>query len=285
VRLPVKISEDLVPRAFRGFVPNRANPGRLVTERAPADRLARRAWFSRNVAGLLVGGTWRSTAPGRHQKSDQLLLDHAPPAPSILDIGISDGITSLELLDRIGDNFTAYFATDRLLDIEYIRAGRRIWFFHDSQCVAASSYFFTAYAETDAAIPPLGVLARRLTRDRRPPDAARRLSLIQPELVARAKADPRIEIREYDLFSPWTGPQPDIIKVGNVLNRAYFSDDDIRRAVAMLRATLSPEGLLHIIDNRGPTEQSTLFRKSGTNLVAIDSIGRGTDIFDLVSAA
>jgi len=285
VRVPLKISEDLLPPPLRRVLPNRANPGRLITHRPPSGRDAGRRWFSRNVAGLLVGGTWRSTAPKRHAKSDQMLLAHAPPLPAILDVGVSDGVTCLELLDRLDGQFTRYHVTDRLLEIEYFRAGNRVWFLEDSKCVAASSHFFTAYAETASAIPPLGALARRMTRGLHRSGGVRRLSLLQPELVLRANNEPRIDIREYDLFSPWTGPQPDAIKVGNVLNRAYFSDADICGAVHVLRCALGPEGLLLIIDNRGDVEQSTLFRKRDNQLVTVDVVGNGTDVSGLVIAS
>ncbi len=72
------------------------------------------------------------------------------------------------------------------------------------------------------------------------------------------------------------------IKVANVLNRLYFSDNMIRIAICNLKNALLPEGYLFVIDNR-KNENSSQFKLSVDNeFVFVKDINRGCDIKDLI---
>jgi hypothetical protein len=90
-------------------------------------------------------------------------------------------------------------------------------------------------------------------------------------------------IRAHDVFEPWTDRKPTVIKIANLLNRAYFSDERIRSAVANLWRALEPDGLLLVIDNRD-VEQSSLFERTGDGFRLLARVRGGTDVEGLVLA-
>ena len=59
---------------------------------------------------------------------------------------------------------------------------------------------------------------------------------------------------------------------------------ELRRAIETLQRALKPGGLLLVIDNRGDGEHSTLFLETDRRFVAVDNMGGGTDVADLVQA-
>ena len=69
-----------------------------------------------------------------------------------------------------------------------------------------------------------------------------------------------MEIEQYNIFEKREGTNFDIAKVANILNRSYFSDQQISVALRNLYDLLSIEGYLLIIENR-PEEQGGLYQK------------------------
>jgi hypothetical protein len=61
------------------------------------------AEFSIAVSRLQFGITFKTTRPGHHKQSDRLLLEtYYGSKPVILDVGASDGSTSLDLIRALG---------------------------------------------------------------------------------------------------------------------------------------------------------------------------------------
>jgi len=238
--------------------------------------------FSDLVSPLLVHGTRKTTRPGRHAQSDRMLLEALRGRrPVILDVGASDGSTSLDLLGALGGEFEAYYVTDKAPRIR-ARAERGRTFFYgaDGECVLVATPRWVAYPTAGARVwRPL----LRLLHGEIPPcdPGYPEVSLVQPRLHEIARRDPRVVIRDYDVFRPWDGPAATAVKAANLLNRAYFSDGQIREALRNLWRALAPEGLLLVIDNRG-VEQASLFRRSAGGFVPAGKVRGGTDVQDLV---
>ena len=241
--------------------------------------------FSRLLSSFRVGGANKTTRPGRHGDSDQVLVRAlAGRRPRVLDVGVSDGTTSLDLMTALGDHFDAYFVTDRYLSLRAQRDQRgRCWFYDDrGRCVLLA----TPRWVVNPLEPPAEVWLRPiwwLMRRCRPSSATETLeaSLVQPALGRRAANDPRITIRSWNVFEPWSLSSVDVVKVANLLNRGYFPDDAIRRALGNLWRALDLHGLLLVVDNR-EVEKSTLFRKTKAGFIEVDRLAAGTEIADLV---
>jgi hypothetical protein len=69
-------------------------------------------------------------------------------------------------------------------------------------------------------------------------------------------------IQQYDIFAPWTGPPPDLIKVANLLNNEYFSDAQIEEALQAQCSNLAPNGRLLLISEDQDVEKFSIFRKT-----------------------
>ncbi|WP_437295111.1 hypothetical protein [Sorangium sp. So ce426] len=241
--------------------------------------------FSERISVLLLGGTYKTTRPGRHRQSDALLVGALrQKSPVVLDVGASDGSTALDLITALGDAFEAYYVTDRALSLR-VRAddrGRAFFYDADGACVLAATprlLFYPAAAGSRrwprwvlpgwrGAIPPFD-------------PAYPEVSLVQPRLREIARRDARVRLRPHDIFQPWDGPAPTVVKAANILNRAYFSDDQLRRAARNFWRALAPDGLLLVIDNRD-AEKASLFARTEGGFEHIDSIHGGTEIKELI---
>jgi hypothetical protein len=285
VRFPVKLCVRL-PRGLQARIPLtvRANPRHLVGWPAGAPRGGHHREFSECVAVLGSGATWKTTHAGRHVETDRLVLAHlGPTAPVILDIGASDGITSLELIEKLGDRFTRYFVTDVSFRARYRTHGRRVYFLGGGdECVLVAMPGCVVFSRLDGALPPFGGIARRVLASAPHADAvpARELSLVNPALAERAGRDRRIVVREHSMLAPWPEAAPDTVKIANLLNRAYFSDPQMRQALVLIQRALSEGGKLIVTDNR-PQERVSVFAKAGGGFALIDRVNGGAEVTEL----
>src|SRR6202790_3563539 len=92
--------------------------------------------------------TFKTTSPGRHEHSNRYLLElYGSTRPTILDIGVSDGSTALDLLDALRDSFKHYFVTDLNLSVRCGEDGRGVVYFADrtDRCVLRVSKRWLVY--------------------------------------------------------------------------------------------------------------------------------------------
>jgi hypothetical protein len=276
MKVPVRLN-----RAGWGPLPRRIcfpDPALLLR----ADAIQTAEAFSELVSLVLVHGTYKTTRPGRHPQSDRLLLEALRGArPVVLDVGASDGSTSLDLLAALAGEFRAYYVTDKAPGIRAFATPRGTFFYGaQGECILVATARFVLYPT--AAGPGWRGALRRLHGAIPPFDPAyQEVPLIQPRLREIAGRDPRVVIRAYDVFEPWDGPPVTAVKAANLLNRSYFSDVLIRQALGNLWRALEPDGLLLVIDNRA-LEQASLFRRAQQGFVPAGNVRGGTDIRDLV---
>ena len=266
MKLPIKLNEAGWPPRFSrlsfAFDDPRPLANAEFSELSPQN-------FSRAISTLQFGVTFKTTRPGRHQHSNRFILDrYSGLQPLILDVGASDGSTSLDLIHTLGNNFDRFFVTDLNLSTRcgYDRAGVLYFLDHDGKCVLRASKRFLAYSETRGARFPLPWIAKMLVAGSRRVTGWREVLLVQPELVKLAADDPRITIKRYDLFTPWTGPAPNVIKVANLLNGKYFTDEQMAQAVRIQCANLAPDGRLLLVSEDDDIEKFSVFRKDASGM-------------------
>lgn len=277
---PIRLNQAGFPPFLQAFLPDYFIPMGIARGKIDA------RWFTRFVSSLRdKTGIWKTTCSLRHDQSDQALASLVPfsDQTTILDIGVSDGSTSLSLIRRLGVNFRSFIVSDRTLFLKIRRRKGRIYFFHqgDPSCFLWASRCFIVYLSGPAASPFQAFLASLFAPNPAEPDEGRQLSLLQPALVAEARNDSRIVFREHDIFQPWTGPTPDVVKVANLLNLSYFPVPAIRAARNRLFQTLAANGYLLLVENRHQ-EQWSLFQKRGSRFFAVQSGNGGSDIQDLM---
>lgn len=289
MRMPIKVASDVLPRWCRKIMPTVANPGALIwdvcTVRSESDT-DMRAWFSKHVSGLTSGVTWKSTTSNRHKLADKIFFDMCRGLrPVIIDVGVSDGVTSLELIEKLAGNFDKFFVTDKTFELSYVKDEGRLYFYNEEgKCTIMSSKKLVIYADTMAWIP-FRWIANRILRGAPPcvVPCAKKLRLMQPDLYDMARKDSRIIFREYDVFSTWPGPIADIIKVANLLNLDYFEETQIRKAIVNICKAVKEKGKVVVIDNRADgMECISIFKKSGGKLCLDRDVNGGCHTRDII---
>ena len=220
------------------------------------------------MAAFHIGTTFKNTAGGRHVAGDELLIEHVDlRGATILDIGASDGATSVDLIERLGDSFAAYVITDRLLGLDAVVLGRHAVFFDSGdRCILVAGPGYVAYP-TESRVVAL-LWRHMMTRAHGEPRST--VTLLNPRALRTIDSDPRVTSQEHDLFREWGGPPADVIKVANLLNSDYFSEDELLLALDLLTSALREGGHLLVMDNPADpldtTATTALYRRVGRRL-------------------
>ena len=106
----------------------------LLRDLAAAEHAAPEAYDTLVARVKMPNGTWRQTAAGRLQQVDDLLLAELRPAMRrgarfrVLDLGVSTGVTSADLYERLrGECQVDFVASDLYRDLYAVRSLRLGW--------------------------------------------------------------------------------------------------------------------------------------------------------------
>lgn len=231
----------------------------------------------------MPNGAYKTTLDGRLADLDAECVQQLAGRKSIalLDIGVSSGVTTLELIEAVGAAGIACEAVAADLSIH-----------------ARLSASFAGYDVLDDAegrilqlIGPWGVRGRPEREGWATPAfecvgkllrvAAGRpqaVQLVTPRLAGRAG----VEIVEQDVFSrraDWVG-RFDLIRAANLLNLSYFDEDRIRGAFALLRTYLKPDGVLAVCrtEIESGVNNGTIFRVENNRLEPVVQLGSGSEV-------
>jgi hypothetical protein len=239
--------------------------------------------FVRSVSAVFIGGTWKTTRSARHPLSDAVIAALAQPSTRILDVGASAGVTSLELIERLGTQFLRYYVTDAYCKIwgQKTRQGTD-FYYPDGRCILRSRAGLLFYGQTRGGLYPFQQIADWMTRKAPALDPARAvgLSLFLPDLIRKAALDERICIEQWSVFQPWFTTPVDLARAANLLNRTYFSDRQIKEALGNLRLAIKPGGNLLLTENR-QVEQWSLLLNGPSGFELVDRGNGGSDIESL----
>jgi chemotaxis methyl-accepting protein methylase len=140
------------------------------------------------------------------------------------------------------------------------------------------NHFFLWWFARSCARP----LLRRL-KSGDPAVYARELRLICPRCRRLLKERDNFKFCQYSLFDPMPGSF-DLARAMNVLNKSYFTDDQIRQAVRNVRDGLREGGLF--VSGRNDTPDSPLrasvYRRNGARFERVHARNGGSPIDDLV---
>jgi hypothetical protein len=282
----------------------RAGQGRCMAMTAaklfglPRDRVsaADEAAFFASIR--LANGTFKSTAEGRMADLDAALAEELARAacrrPDVLDIGISSGITTVELRDalRRAGLQPRLVGTDRLIEARLVTLGPGLRVLVDPDghvlqfdlCGLALRPwlrrldYLTFYWVIAWGLRRL--FAGRMVRAR---GQGGRLRL----LTRRLDANDDIDVMQDDLGQPnaaFAG-RFDVVRAANVLNLAYFDRAALARHIATLVGYLRPGGWLVLNRTHGDgRNHGTVFRRAPTGaLTVVARVGRGSEIESIVA--
>jgi hypothetical protein len=277
MRRPVRLNRAAWQRVLRTLHVGCPDPRRLLDAGITARE------FTEAIAAVKIDGVFKTTRSNRFPRTRQLLAGlRFPSPPVVIDVGASDGSTSLDVIEAI--EYSRYYVTDRHTEARTCATRNGIYF-----CDAASrpfmyaNRFFVVYNDLRRAWWPFSWLVPRFFArfDVSGSLATRRVMLVNPELVSRLGDGIRLE--QYSIFDPWPFEKADLVIAANILNRSYFSDAKLVEALRNLRAAMKASGRLAVIENRS-VEQSTIFRLDGGRFTVEREVETGSDIRSLVSS-
>jgi hypothetical protein len=280
MRAPVRAVRGRWPLSWERRLPRlfRVDPRVLLAEEPSADD------FRDAMSILHVGDTIKITGTDRHAAADALLLDNVDlDGARIVDIGASDGSTSVDLVAKLPE-FASYVVADLYLQLRAVEVGRSVLFFDaEGTCVLVAGRRLLAWPSLSRTVRLLcaPLLLRARGREGRP------VLLLGPAARRLMRTDPRVTARVHDVFEVWPAPAPDVIKVANLLRRLYFSDEDILRALRSLLASLEDGGHLLVLDNprvEGIDLRAGLYRRAGDRFVQVATTEHPPEIADLLSS-
>jgi hypothetical protein len=241
--------------------------------------------YRQAMKAFTMGGTIKITRPHRHPAADRLLLDHVDVSDAVIvDMGASDGSTSIDLVEVLPD-FRSFVISDLYLYVGVVRAGRHTFFY------APGSGCFLVCGPRALAWPEQARTVRKLYAPllrRAGSMEAQQVLLVNPRAKARALEDPRIGFAVHDVFTPWPGPRPDVIKVANLLRRDYFTDERLRVAMSALLLSLDDGGHLLLVNNpriAGVPCEGALYRRADGHFEPVATTEHVPDVDDLVRSA
>lgn len=258
---------------LRPFVNNDINPWDLIIKpQISSDD------FTNIISLFKINTTFKTTANHRHSVSNDYLVELIGNDEIILDIGASDGITSLNLIEKLNFRFKSYYVTDLNLNIKYARSKNKLFLFDkNDKLFMMCTKSLICYPNNSKIID---IWANYNWNKYKKKVKKETITLIQPEL--KNQEHKHIFVKEHDAFEAWEYDKPTVIKVANVFNRSYFEDHKIVTGIRAVKKTLQDNGILVVIDNRGEKEKSSFFRKNHDRFELIHSTNGGTEILSLI---
>jgi len=291
-------------------VPPRTEEHRLLIDPEFLEELAHRAaelpgndcdlirdLFSAALREMRIGGAWKRTHSGRLRATEDALCrffaGRSGQPLTLLDLGASDGITTLEALRalryRLGSDIRVYLADKNLSLLRYRRWAVVEYRAQDGEPILAR-------------IGPLGL---RLAKQRRGVEEAGdpianlylRLKAFRSRLRPRGRillinplvrCEPAVTPIEMDCLERDARlvDRVNAVRASNLLNCAYFTPDQVRTAVGHAYAYLREGGCLIISRNddtkEREVERGSLWSKGPSGFERREDFGGGAESRDLV---
>lgn len=251
----------------------------------------------------LANGTRRYTYADRLHDVNRWcegMLPRAEPL-RVLDVAMSSGVTTLEWLNALesAGHTVVMTGSDLLLSGLLIRATRRLAVLTDP-CGDPLQYSVGRTALPSPAggrntlrfFAPLALLAavRRLALSRRsgmarPTKAVSMLlglvscsevDFVHPDLRRNA----RVQLQQEDLLTNPDAHKYHVVRAANILNRCYFSGEQLCTAIRNLGVRLLPGGVLIICStsHEDTNAATALIRSEDDRLEIIDRLNGGVDV-------
>jgi hypothetical protein len=243
----------------------------------------------------LANGVFKTTDTQRMSALDRLIAERAAAdglaEPEVLDVGVSSGVTTLELRDALKSaalrpRIVALDAAveARLLDVA---PGRRV--------LQDSSGRDLQYEVLGLAIRPWRRKLDYVTGYWLLADAARALCVPGKTAAERplrlispgTQAAPEIDIMEDDLSRPLDGlaRRFDIVRAANLLNLDYFDPAELTRMIMIVRGYMKDAGSFLIVNrtHHDGANHGTIFKMEPPGgLTVIERVGNGSEVERMV---
>ncbi len=272
MRLPIKLIKTSVLTKFHvtKFCAN--SPFPIIEEQTSKA-------FNDAMSTIKIGNTFKSTKQNRHNRSDKLLCNYINESSVILDIGASTGITSLDVISTLNNLFAKYYITDYNIKVYYNKDKYYYYLFDiNYKCILIFNKTCVIYPNE---FRLLKWFFKNKIQSFIEKNDLKEALLIDPKVIDVVKSNSKIEVESFSVFDKWEKQKPNIVKVANLLNLAYFTNTEIVNAIKNIKVLMVDNGYLLIVENRDQ-EQGALFIKSKDQFLLVDKIGPDIDIMNLV---
>lgn len=236
----------------------------------------------------LPNGSFKTTTARRHEDLDSHLckLLDAANKYRILDVAVSSGTGTVELSHRLSQAGISHTmcGTDLTLYATYVRLVPVTVLFDENDFIYQVDIGSLAFPNT----PPSKLSSLAFFAGKCLLKLHRCLfrSTKRTQLLSRVARESDVFFETGNIFGsvvPETVDRKfDVIRASNVLNRSYFSADQITCAVKNLRDYLNEGGLLVVNRTVESTNTFTVFRLEGAKFSPVLMKNGGTEIGDLV---
>jgi hypothetical protein len=188
----------------------------------------------------------------------------------------------VDLIGKIS-GFSSYTMADLFFHIKAARSGNRVLFYDQAgECILIAGRRAVAWPSLSKAVrrvyaPVIRSAAHNSERED--------VLLLNPTARALVAMDDRVSYAVHDVFTPWTGPRPDVVKVANLLRRLYFRDEMIETGLRAILDSLDDGGHLLIVDNPripGGGTRGGLYRREAGRFVIVAQTDDPPEIVDLI---
>ena len=239
----------------------------------------------KRILASMPGGpfTSKTTRPNRFLDLDTAIISATRWLPidkevTVHDMAASDGITSLELFNRLSHERPV-----RLTASDY----------YDEICAARKGIFWVFFDKDQVVLQvALGAIALRSQRANEflarllSPSVTKltSVSLFHPDVMARTKIDNCFVATRDNFFSP-SPTQYDVVRVMNALGERNFPRVQIERALRAVAKTVVDGGLLVLgrsADELDGGAQATIFQRRENMFGAVSDMRGGYELRDFV---
>jgi hypothetical protein len=237
-----------------------------------------RAFFTANA-------TSKQTSAGRFGDLDRLAgsIIRAHKLEVIHDVGVSSGVTSLDLYRTLATTGTAltFHISDKYA--VYRCAGRCPARIIDAQGSVTELYVCGVLGKRDVSNKfPITRFLHWLLADRPIRGDVRTFVLFDHEVIEHLEKG-LIRRIDYDVFTTRMPGAFFFVRCMNLLNLSYFPAESIEIALRNLIESLQEGGVLQIgRTHPDGTSHAAFYQKHGTRLEMLQQVGSGTEVRDLI---
>jgi len=257
----------------------------------------------------LRNGTYKYTHAGRLDDVNKALLPLLPPIRplEVMDVAVSSGISTLEWQQQLEQEGIRHrmVAGDLLVNAFLVSRGQRLHALVDASGYPLQYEIYGRVVPVPTGVrlralyfAPLRLLRRILVSqfsrlsgecirstvrwaEGKRGVVCRHVALVSPRLQRSAC----LEVIEDDILADeWSGRRCHVLRAANILNRAYFDEPTLRRALHCLGSRLLPGGFLVVCRTYDSgVNGGTVFRLEADQTLAIVArIGGGSEVENLV---
>lgn len=267
----------------------------FLVERQEADTVAESQFFS---SLKMRNGTFKLTQPSRfaalESEIGSVIAERAAHLRQILDVGVSTGLTTIELADflRAKGASAEVIGTDLFIQAHLVEIAPGFRVLSDNegwplQYDIAGRPIRAWVRRLDYVT--LKVAPRLLARAALRPRLRRMIAKgrsVAVRMETRGLAERNIELVENDIFvaTPRFVGRFDFIRAANILNLNYFPATRIREAISNIRSYCrGPGALLLVARSKGSHHDGTLFELEPDGTFSVRArVGNGSEIEALV---